>query len=189
MENRERPGTGRGGALAIVLKPEELLDQADDLAAGLLPGQIRQIDLRRAISSAYYAVFHLCLTELADMVVKSIPGTAENQAARYGLVYRKIAHRDLRQVCSEIQLAKPSRAFQNSMPALGFSPDIRFFGRNFVDLQASRHTADYNPMSQFTALDAQAAAGSARAAFKRFGRVDPPEKALFLTLVLCPPRS
>jgi hypothetical protein len=46
------------------LDPEELLEQARRLAA-----EPTQADLRRAISAAYYGLFHFFLTAAADMIV------------------------------------------------------------------------------------------------------------------------
>jgi hypothetical protein len=60
---------------------EDLFEQADVLLA-----RGGQADLRRAISAAYYGLFHFALTEAADMVV----GKEHRSSARYSLVYRSI---------------------------------------------------------------------------------------------------
>lgn len=44
-----------------ILNPDHLFEQADRLAAPFGPGTIRQVDVRRAISAAYYGVFHAIL--------------------------------------------------------------------------------------------------------------------------------
>jgi len=43
--------------------PDELLQQADALAG---KPAATQADVRRAISAAYYAIFHFCMTAAAD---------------------------------------------------------------------------------------------------------------------------
>jgi hypothetical protein len=81
---------------------EHLLDQAERLIAPVGPGAPRQVDLRRAISSAYYAVFHAVLAAAADEFV----GWAQRAETAYGLVYRRIDHGALRELCAELN--KPS---------------------------------------------------------------------------------
>jgi hypothetical protein len=56
---------------------EDLFEQADVLVA-----RGDQADLRRAISTAYYGLFHFALTEAADLVV----GKDDRSSARYSLV-------------------------------------------------------------------------------------------------------
>ena len=52
------------------INPDHLLDQAARLLEPrLVASLIRQVDRRRAISSAYYAVFHLVAGALADELV------------------------------------------------------------------------------------------------------------------------
>ena len=53
--------------------PAHLLEQAERLAAAPAKGQPRDADLRRAISTAYYAIFHAILTAAADS-----PAACEN---------------------------------------------------------------------------------------------------------------
>ena len=69
-----------------VLNPDHLLEQADRLMASTGRGAPRQADLRRAISNAYYGVFHAVVTEAADHFV----GRTQRQTPTYGLVYRSI---------------------------------------------------------------------------------------------------
>jgi hypothetical protein len=81
-----------------ILNPEHLLEQAGRLIAPGLRGQPRQVDLRRAISAAYYAVFHAALTLAADHFV----GVTRRATSQYSLVYRSIDHRSLRDLCIEV---------------------------------------------------------------------------------------
>ena len=69
-----------------VLNSDHLLDQAERLTTPLGLGAPRQADLRRAISAAYYGVFHAVATEAADEFV----GRTQRDSARYALVYRSI---------------------------------------------------------------------------------------------------
>src|SRR5947207_6601479 len=49
--------------------PEHLLQQAEKLIGAPTLGQPRQVDIRRAISAAYYALFHAASIEAADNLV------------------------------------------------------------------------------------------------------------------------
>ena len=54
-----------------VPNPDHLLDQADRLITSQGRGAPRQADLRRAISTAYYSVFHAIVTNATDDLVGS----------------------------------------------------------------------------------------------------------------------
>jgi hypothetical protein len=86
-----------------VLNPDHLLDQADRLTTPPVGGAPRQADLRRAISTAYYALFHAVLTEAAD----DLMGSTQRQSARYALVYRSIDHRAIRDRCNDLKKPQP----------------------------------------------------------------------------------
>ena len=81
-----------------VLNPDHLLEQADGLIVPPGGGAPRQADLRRAISNAYYAVFHAVVTQAADELV----GKTNRTTPRYALVYRSIDHSSLRKVCENV---------------------------------------------------------------------------------------
>jgi uncharacterized protein (UPF0332 family) len=51
-----------------ILNPDQLFEQAEKLIA-IPAGRPRQVDIRRAISSAYYAIFHAIITAAADQFV------------------------------------------------------------------------------------------------------------------------
>jgi hypothetical protein len=164
--------------------PEHLFQQAERLAAPASAGPPRQTDLRRAISSAYYGLFHFILTCLADDMV----GAIQRGTGRYALVYRSIDHRALRDLCVEAQKSTPSKKFSSIMPELGFGLDIQIFAAKTHELYESRNRADYDPQPRFVASDAKLAIDAARTARLHFTQADPGLKTLFLTLLLCPPR-
>jgi hypothetical protein len=118
--------------LIAALQPEALLNAARKLAGRTGSGRPRQAELRRAISTAYYAVFHELAREAADALV----GKANRRTipVAWSQVYRALNHGRVRSACR-------SEAFKN-----GFPDKIRSFGRGFVALQVKRHDADYNPL-------------------------------------------
>lgn len=99
---------------------------ADRLAAvGRRP---RQTDLRRAVSNAYYAVFHCAAQGFADSLI----GTRRRQTEAWRKVYRAIEHGKAKDEFKALRSSAPSRA-------------VRAFAVTFVELQELRHAADYDP--------------------------------------------
>ncbi|MGH7031514.1 MAG: hypothetical protein ACREE9_01270 [Stellaceae bacterium] len=81
-----------------ILNPEHLFEQAEKLIAPSQTGAPRQVDLRRAVSSAYYGLFHATLTAAADQFI----GVTKQSTPQYSLVYRSVDHRSLRALCLEV---------------------------------------------------------------------------------------
>jgi hypothetical protein len=132
---------------------DHLLDQAERLAAPLRSGAPRQADLRRAISSAYYSLFHFCLSAVADEFV----GVSQRTSSRYALVYRSVDHRGLKDLCAEARKQTPPAKYVPYFPLGGFDLDIQVFSTAMIELQERRHQADYNPQPRFSTADAQLA--------------------------------
>jgi hypothetical protein len=146
-----------------ILKPEHLFAQADRLIA-TRAGRPRQADIRRAISAAYYGIFHAILTAAADQFV----GVTNRDRSQYGLVYRSVSHQWLRDLCREVQKPTLPTKLQHYAPSNGFGPNIVAFGAAVLELQQKRHDADYNVMIRMNRSDATLAITMARAALTRF---------------------
>jgi hypothetical protein len=167
-----------------ILNPEHLFDQAQKLVAPPPAGPPRQVDLRRAISSAYYGLFHFTLASVANEFVGfSLRGTS-----RYALVYRSVDHRTLKETCIEARKRLPAAKYAAFVPVRGFGSDIQAFAEYAVDLQEKRHKADYDPLPRFKTSDAALAIQVARNAVRRFRQAEDEPRKAFLTLLLCPPR-
>ncbi len=147
-------------------------------------GAPRQADVRRAISAAYYGVFHLILKALADEFV----GSAGRKSKRYALVYRSVDHKSFKDLCLETQKATMPAKFRAYLPTGGFGPDIKAFAAAAVDLQEQRHIADYDPLPRFTVREAELAIELAETAAKRFRDATAEDCKIFLTFLMCPPR-
>jgi uncharacterized protein (UPF0332 family) len=123
------------------------------------PGKPRQADLKRAISTAYYALFHAIARDAADLLV----GVGANRAEKAcNQTYRSLEHGTARNAC---------RQLRNT----GFPLALCGCGDTFVQLQELRHAADYDPAyrtSRSDALAVVAAAEVAIAALKASGRRD-----------------
>ena len=164
--------------------PDHFFDQASRLVVPLSSGPPRQVDLRRAISAAYYGVFHFTLAALAD----EFAGVSQRTNPRYALVYRSVDHRTLKDVCAEALKQTPSQRYGHYAPADGFGADIQSFAASVIELQEKRHRADYNPASRFRISDANLAIFTARSAVHDFVQAAAERQRTFLTLLLCPPR-
>jgi hypothetical protein len=167
-----------------VLNPDHLLEQADRLIAPVGGGAPRQADLRRAISTAYYGVFHAIATEAAD----SFAGRTQRQSPRYALVYRSIGHRSLRGTCEDVIKTILPAKYVHYQPSGGFGLDIVALATAVIDLQEKRHAADYDPLFRARAAEAILAVETGRAGLSRLRNANPTRRRAFLSLVVFSPR-
>ena len=167
-----------------ILNPDHLFEQASKLISAQA-GRPRQADIRRAISAAYYAIFHATITAAVDQFV----GVTNRDRSRYGLVYRSVSHAWLRDLCKEVQKPTLSNRFKPYAPSTGFGPNITTFAAAVVELQEKRHSADYDVMIRVNRSDAALVIATARAALKRFSKASRTRRLAFLSLLLFQPRS
>jgi hypothetical protein len=160
--------------------PEHLLEQADRLIGAGSPGQPRQVDLRRAISAAYYAVFHSTLAAAADRYV----GANRRATGQYSLAYRSVDHKEFRDICSRISIPNFSGRLSQYLPAAIFDANIRTFAQAVLELQAKRIDADYNPAIRERKADAELAVGTAREALRRLQAANSSSREAFPALLL-----
>lgn len=122
------------------MNPSELIAIARALVAGVIAGGAApacQTELRRAISCAYYAMFHTLAASNANTLVGA--GPEEQQSWAWRQAYRAVDHRPARNKLTRASLG-------NRFPAA-----IRAFGGLFAVMQQARHSADYAPQSVFQA--------------------------------------
>ena len=167
-----------------VLNPDHLFEQAERLVAPPPAGPPRQVDLRRAISAAYYAVFHYILAATADDFV----GVTKRGTKRYTLVYRSVDHRALRDLCTELKKQNLPAKYQRYAPANGMGQNIQAFASAFVELQEKRHSADYDPSVRLKTSDVKLVIATAKSAVRRFEKASEGRRKSFLALLLFPPR-
>lgn len=105
------------------------------------PRRPRQADLKRAVSTAYYALFHAVAKDAADMLVGVGPNRPEKAWTH---VYRSLQHGEARTACEAVR-------------NLDFPAAIIACAEVFVTLQQERHDADYNPDHRVLRADAIAA--------------------------------
>jgi hypothetical protein len=154
--------------------PDEYLQQADGLAGRRAASQA---DFRRAISAAYYALFHFCMTAAADMVV----GAMGRSTSAYSFVYRSVDRKTLRSLCAQLSQTTPQNV--PIVPSNGFGT-IADFARLTVSLQGQRHLADYDPSRNFTVVEAKLAISEARQAIAWFKSGAAEQQNAFLIMLL-----
>ncbi len=127
--------------------PRDLLDAAWAMAGN---AQQNQALLRRAVSTAYYALFHLLIEDAcANWVV----------VEQRGRLSRQFEHRRMR----DASAATAKRSAPKS--------DMFVVADTFVDLQGKRHEADYDFTDTFVILDVTADLRAAESAFQSWERV------------------
>ncbi len=153
---------------------DELLAQAHVLA-NIDSGIPSQANLRRAVSSAYYAILHLFISEAVEALVPLRPRGLRER------VSRSFLHTDMQKVCLAIVKSDLRDKF-GTLFGGGVSVDLRLVAEQFTVLQQARHAADYDVGQVFTRTVAVAHVDSAELALSSWGRVRNTEEAtVFLT--------
>lgn len=167
-----------------VLNPDHLFEQATKLSATTRRGAPRQADLRRAVSSAYYGLFHGALAALADEFI----GVVERGSPRHRLAYRRVDHGELRRLCERALRPSTTDKYAPFIPVAGWGPDIVAFSAALVTLQEKRHSADYDPSFQPKLSDVRADIKTAESALAKLAAAPAAERKMFLTLLAFAPR-
>jgi uncharacterized protein (UPF0332 family) len=148
-----------------------LLDLADQLVReGARSSALR----RRAVSTAYYAVFHALAKSCASILLPSVDRNSEP----YKRVYRALDHGPLK------------AAFAPTGPLKDREP-LQKIGKAVVQLQSERHRADYMPPSKdfFSPNEAEELIGTARRAVTEIEALNSKDRVALATWLLFKSRS
>ncbi len=138
--------------------PDELLQLAQDLA-DRYPENPGQATLRRAVSTAYYALFHLLISEAT---------LNWNRIELRSALGRVFEHGKMK-AASENKVSELTSYFKESPPK---SPEqlvsihLHWVAKTFVQAQQQRNEADYNTAKEWTYNEALAQIDSVTQAFK-----------------------
>jgi hypothetical protein len=159
--------------------PQDLLEQAQFLVSRE-SGKPRQASIRRAVSSAYYAVFHLLSWEAANQA------TPNNPSGLTVRVMRSLEHGTMKKAAQQFKagnlpdLLKP--LVNNPIPTA-----LVAVAHGFILLQEERHAADYDLTRAFSRARAQNAVRLAARIFAYWNSVRNSDDArAFLALLLFP---
>jgi len=167
-----------------VLDPHEMLAVAQQLISSET-GSANDAQRRRAVSTAYYAVFHATLQWAADRFV----GPASRDSAAYTIFYRGFSHTRMAEVCKALDRDFISKPYQNKLKRDSVSKPLRSFCGFFVELQDHRHQLDYDPQHEPDYVGAELACYAAMDAIRVLSEVDPDELADVLALMVVGSRS
>lgn len=155
---------------------DELLDTARAL---LRRNQNRptQGDIRRSISSAYYALFHRLID---DGVSRLAPGAVQPDA-----LGRAFGHTDMKKVC-QLVLKSPLPPQVALLLGAVVEPELKRVAESFIWLQDQRHSADYDRVTSFDKSEGRDALSRVEAAFRDWDavRVTPAAQTFLLLSLL-----
>ena len=160
------------------MNPQDLLRIAEGLAQGAISGGMgrpRQAELRRAVSAAYYAMFHTLALCGANTLVGA--ARASRSQPEWLQVYRALEHGYARNQCN------------NQTAISRFSSIIQEFGALFVRMQMQRQTADYNPNTSFSRARVMRLIDETARVIAEFENADARERRAFAVFVLFRLRS
>lgn len=172
------------------LDPERLLEHADRLlnGGGLdQRGRPYDVDLRRAVSASYYALFHAVSLATANKVFGS------SQAANEHAV-RWLNHGDIDGASKQVvafdqnptidpRQSPEKRAVWTLLTHEPPSPRVLNVARQFSALMALRHVADYDSSVRISKPAALQAYGDATAAVRDLGASSDQELSAYLGLI------
>jgi uncharacterized protein (UPF0332 family) len=136
--------------------------------ANASPNKPRQADLRRAMSTAYYALFHAMAKDAADMLVGVGPNRPDKAWTQ---TYRSLQHGDAKSACESVR-------------NLNFPNTIKTCADAFVALQQKRHDADYDPDYRVLRADALDAIQQAEDAIRNLKASSKRDRRAFAVQIL-----
>jgi hypothetical protein len=158
--------------------PAELIETARKLVG--TPESHAPADIRRAISTAYYALFHALCRIVADTIAG--PPGPERPERAWHQVYRALNHGRVRDRLVSV--------VDRSGVRLGFPPLLAKVATTFAALQESRHLADYDPRFEPFWFDATIEIDRAEEAIGLLAELEASHRtALAVWLLLDAPRS
>ena len=137
-------------------------------------------ELRRAVSSVYYAVFHRVAAAAAERFL----GADQEGTAAYTILYRSFDHRHMKTVCEALRASTLKEKFRRQLGRPAVSQDMRGFAEIFSALQDARHLADYDPAALFLTTDVLSLMDEAETALAAFDRAPPQEQTDVLALLM-----
>ena len=106
----------------------------------------KQANLRRAVSAAYYAVFHLLVDEACRIQI----GAQHHQSPFRQVLGRAFAHGVMKEACRSFGGGTLKKSVAKGLPASFTIPgEILKLAETFIDLQDKRHLADYDLTERF----------------------------------------
>jgi uncharacterized protein (UPF0332 family) len=162
---------------------DDLLELAQHLA-NLEPANPRQACLRRAVSTAYYALFHLLIFEA------TLNWGRPELRSELGRVF---GHGKMKNASVEKRSELDAHLKKNPIPSqeLAVSKHLRTVADTFIQVQQRREEADYDTGKEWTQTDVLSQIDAVAAAFESWKaiREEPAAQAYLVSLLGTRPRS
>ena len=149
---------------------DDFIAIAKDLAARSGNDSPGQSGLRRAVSTAYYALFHCLANCCADTLVGG-PGSGRSEPA-WHQAYRALQHGTTRSRCNNLGMIQR------------FPVEIQDFARQFVRMQRKREDADYDPSLTLVRADVIVAIERTEQCIAQFDAAPDRDRRAFAVYVL-----
>lgn len=165
--------------------PSELLAVAHLLLNTDFPKTPSDAQLRRAVSTAYYALFHTILRAAASRFV----GLDQSATPAFSLIYRSFDHRGIRKVCEALRASTLKGTYKHHLRRETVTQELRDLADAFPTLQDARHLADYDPAIRFLPSDVSSLVDAAKVAIDTFDRISRDEQTDVLALMMVGART
>lgn len=137
--------------------------------ATLDTGKPKQANLRRAVSTAYYAVFHYLVDEVCCVQI----GTQNSQRSYRHTLSRAFVHTTMKAACSSFGAGTLKQSVTKGLPKdeqghYSIPNPIQNIAATFAELQEKRHLADYDLSERFKRSEVLTLIGQARIHVTKF---------------------
>ncbi|MDX2037031.1 MAG: hypothetical protein SFX72_10295 [Isosphaeraceae bacterium] len=137
---------------------ESFLEQAEKLSTSD-PRRPKQVNLRRAVSAAYYGLFHLLTWEAAMGLV------GDERIAK--ILMRTYEHSEIKRVSREFSKGRAP----SSIDSIEMPEELRSVAAAVVSLQEERHRSDYDLSIVYRRREVIEQVSKARKAFEDWKKV------------------
>ena len=138
------------------------------LVEGVEEGQaLREANLRRACSTAYYAIFHTLCETCATLLIRRSGG-----ASTPGRMFTPATIGTVKAKCKQADMIGR------------FPAGVQDFAGRFLTMQEKRHRADYEPCMPFSLSEVEADIEAASAAIETFCAVPERDRRAFAAFIL-----
>ena len=119
---------------------------------------------RRAVSAAYYAVFHHINASAVSLIAPNVSSETNHRIQRW------FEHAKVKEICGRFIKAKLDQPLL-SLIGTSASPHLQNVASTFIDLQEARHSADYDLSYNLTSPEAQQLVTSAVVAMASWDKI------------------
>lgn len=163
-----------------MLQADDLLQHASRL---IVPSDCTDADYRRAVSSSYYAVFHLISAAVAEQACPPVPPELR------GRFQRALDHKTMKNATQSFVTPESlKRLATDTGISCSFNKDVADVAKVFGDLYDAREFADYDVVDSMGTVEFSWAYGwvdKAKLAFNAWGRAKSTDEAkLFLASLI-----